>query len=283
MGGVIIYFAFISPVGIMFPFSRELLGILFAGSTILMVGLFDDLKALTPTIKFLFQVVATYILIKSGIRISLYFLPDWLNITLSFLWILAIINAFNIIDIMDGLAPSVAMFASLTIFIISLYNVKFIISILSLSLAASLLGFLKFNWEPAKIYLGDAGSMFVGLVLGALTIWGDYSTFNDFGFISGLLVLTVPVFDMAYVMILRILHKKSPFFGSPDHFALRLKKKYHLSAAKTVSLIIIIQMVLSAVVIVNFYSSRVVTIVTTLIIFLLFSLFGILLARVKME
>jgi hypothetical protein len=84
-------------------------------------------------------------------------------------------------------------------------------------------------------------------------------------------------------MILRILHKKSPFFGSPDHFALRLKKKYHLSAAKTVSLIIIIQMVLSAVVIVNFYSSRVVTIVTTLIIFLLFSLFGILLARVKME
>jgi len=283
MGGVIIYFAFISPVGLLFPFSRELLGILFAGSTILIVGLFDDLKALTPTIKFLFQVVATYILIKSGIQISLHFLPGWLNIILSFLWILSIINAFNIIDIMDGLAPSVAIFASLTIFIISLYNVNFIISILSLSLAASLLGFLKFNWEPAKIYLGDAGSMFIGLVLGALAIWGDYSTFNDFGFISGLLVLTVPVFDMAYVMILRILHKKSPFFGSPDHFALRLKKKYNLSSAKTVSLIIIIQMVLSAIVIVNFYSSRVVTIVTTLIVLVLFSLFGILLARVKME
>jgi len=283
MGGVIIYFAFISPVGLLFPFSRELLGILFAGSTILIVGLFDDLKALTPTIKFLFQVVATYILIKSGIQISLHFLPGWLNIILSFLWILSIINAFNIIDIMDGLAPSVAIFASLTIFIISLYNVNFIISILSLSLAASLLGFLKFNWEPAKIYLGDAGSMFIGLVLGALAIWGDYSTFNDFGFISGLLVLTVPVFDMAYVMILRILHKKSPFFGSSDHFALRLKKKYNLSSAKTVSLIIIIQMVLSAIVIVNFYSSRVVTIVTTLIVLVLFSLFGILLARVKME
>ncbi|MCI0470448.1 MAG: undecaprenyl/decaprenyl-phosphate alpha-N-acetylglucosaminyl 1-phosphate transferase [Candidatus Aminicenantes bacterium] len=283
MGGMIIYFAFISPIGLLFPFSKELLGILFAGSTILIVGLFDDLKALTPPIKFLFQVVATYILVKSGIRISLYFLPGWLNAMLSALWILAIINALNIIDIMDGLAPAVAMFSSLTLFIISLYNVNFIISILSLSLAASLMGFLKFNWEPARIYLGDAGSMFLGLVLGALTIWGDYSKFNDLGFISGLLVLTIPIFDMVYVMTLRILHGKSPFFGSPDHFALRLQKKYRLSAAKTVSLVIMIQLALSALVIINFYSARLVTILTTIAIVLFFSVFGIILARVKME
>jgi UDP-GlcNAc:undecaprenyl-phosphate GlcNAc-1-phosphate transferase len=283
MGGVIIYFAFISPVGLLFPFSRELLGILFAGSTILIVGLFDDLKALTPGIKFLFQIVATYILIKSGIQISLSFLPGWLNTTLSFLWILAVINAFNIIDIMDGLAPSVAMFSSLTIFIISIYNMNFIISILSLSLAASLMGFLKFNWQPAKIYLGDAGSMFIGLVIGALAIWGDYSKFNDFGFISGLLVLTVPIFDMVYVMLLRILKGKSPFFGSPDHFALRLKKKYDLSAEKTVAIIIIVQMFLSAIVILNFYTTKAISIATTILVLLFFSISGMCLARVKME
>lgn len=283
MGGVIIYFAFISPVGILFPFSRELLGILFAGSTILIVGIFDDLKALTPTIKFSFQIVATYILIKSGIQISLFFLPGWLNTILSFLWILAIINAINIIDIMDGLAPSVAMFSSITLFIISIYNVNFIISILSLSLAASLMGFLKFNWEPAKIYLGDAGSMFIGLVLGALTIWGDYSKYNDFGFISGLLVLAIPIFDMVYVMILRIIHKKSPFFGSPDHFALRLKKKFNLPIEKTVAIIIIVQMFLSAVVITNFYTTRTITVATTILIVLFFLISGILLAKVKME
>lgn len=283
MGGVIIYFAFISPVGLLFPFSRELLGILFAGSTMLIVGLFDDLKALTPSIKFLFQIVATYILIKSGIQISLYFLPGWLNTILSFLWILAVINAFNIIDIMDGLAPSVAMFSSLTIFIISIYNTNFIISILSLSLAASLMGFLKFNWEPAKIYLGDAGSMFIGLVIGAFAIWGDYSKFNDFGFISGLLILTVPIFDLVYVIILRIMHKKSPFFGSPDHFALRLKKKYNLSAEKTVAIIIVVQMFLSAIIIMNFYTTKTITIATTLIVLLFFAISGIVLARVKME
>ncbi len=283
MGGVIIYFAFISPVGLFFPFSRELLGILFAGSIILIVGLFDDLKALSPAIKFLFQIISTYILLKSGIRISLLFLPDWLNTVFTFCWILAIINAFNIIDIMDGLAPSVAMLSSLTIFIISLYTDNFIISILSLSLAASFLGFLRFNWEPARIYLGDSGSMFTGLVIGAFTIWGDYSKYNDLGFISALLILAVPIFDTAYVMILRMINKKSPFFGSPDHFALRLKKKYRLSAARTVSIIIFIQLVLSAIVLANFYATPLVTIVTGTAIFLFFLTSGIILARVKME
>lgn len=283
MGGVIIYFAFISPVGLFFPFSRELLGILFAGSTILIVGLFDDLKAMTPAIKFLFQVVATYILIKSGIRISLYFLPSWLNVVLTFFWILSIINAFNIIDIMDGLASSVAALSCLTIFVISLYDKNFVISILSLGLAASLIGFLKFNWEPAKIYLGDAGSMFIGLVIGALTIWGDYSRYNDIAFVSGLLVLGIPIFDLVYVIILRLLKKKSPFFGSPDHFALRLKKKYNLTAAGTVSVVIVLQMVLSAVVIVNFYATPTVTVVSTLAILAFFILFGAFLARVEMD
>lgn len=283
MGGVIIYFAFISPVGLFFPFSRELLGILFAGSIILIVGLFDDLKAMTPGIKFLFQIIATYILLKSGIKISLLFLPEWLNLVLTFCWILAIINAFNIIDIMDGLASSVAMISSLTIFVISLYTDNFIISILSLSLAASFMAFLKFNWEPAKIYLGDAGSMFTGLVIGSFAIWGDYSTYNNLGFLSGLVILAVPIFDMVYVMILRILKRKSPFLGSPDHFALRLKKKYNLSAAQTVSIVIAIQLVLSIVVVINFYSSEMVTVISSSLVVLFFLVFGFVLARVKMD
>jgi len=282
MGGVIIYFAFISPASLLFQFNEELLGILFAGSILLVVGLFDDLKALTPGIKFVFQVVATYILIKSGVRINIIILPPWLNVILSSLWILTVINAFNIIDIMDGLASSVGVLVSLTIFVISLYNDNFLISILSLSLAASLLGFLKFNWEPARIYMGDAGSMFVGMVIGALAIMGDYSKYNDLAFICGLLVLAVPLFDMSYVMILRLLHGRNPFLGSPDHFALRLKKKYNLSAAKTVSTIIIMQLIMSAFVILNFYTTPTFTIVSTLAIVLLLAIFGLFLADVKM-
>lgn len=285
MGGVIVYFAVIAPVSLfpVFQFSQELLGILFASSILLIVGLFDDFKAITPGIKFLFQVVATYILIKSGIRINLAFLPPWLNVLLTFLWILSIINAFNIIDILDGFSSSIGAFSCLTLFVISLYNEKTMISILSLSLAAALLGFMKFNWEPAKIYLGDAGSMVLGIIIGSLTILGDYSVYNDLGFISGIMILSIPIFDMVYVIVLRLLKKKSPFFGSPDHFALRMKKKYGLSTSRTVSIILVMQLVLCGLVILNFYTDKTVTIVSTLAVALFFILFGAVLARVKME
>lgn len=285
MGGVIIYFAVIAPISLFptFQFTQELLGILFASSILLIVGLFDDLKALSPSIKFVFQVVATYILIKSGIHINLLFLPSWLNSLLTFLWILSIINAFNIIDILDGFASSIGAFACLTLFVISLYNEKVVISILSLSLAAALFGFLKFNWEPARIYLGDSGSMVLGIIIGSLTIMGDYSKYNDLAFISGAMVLAIPIFDMVYVMILRLLKKKSPFFGSPDHFALRLKKKYGLSAARTVSIIMVMQLILCGIVILNFYTNETVTIVSTLAVALSFAVFGVIMAGVKME
>jgi UDP-GlcNAc:undecaprenyl-phosphate/decaprenyl-phosphate GlcNAc-1-phosphate transferase len=283
MGGVIIYFSFIAPVGLLFPFNKELLGILFAGSLLMVVGLFDDFKAITPGIKFLFQMVATYILIKSGIYINLFLLPPWLNAVLSFIWILTVINAFNIIDIVDGLASSVGVLTALTIFVISLYNDNFLISILSLSLAAALLGFLKFNWEPARIYLGDAGSMFIGMVIGSLVIMGDYSKYNDLAFISGILILSVPLFDLVYVIILRLLKGKNPFFGSSDHFTLRLKKRFTFGAAQTVTTIIAIQILLSAVVILNFYTTPIVTIVSTLVLILFFLILGIFLARVNMQ
>lgn len=282
MGGVIIYFAFISPVGLMFPFSQELLGILFAGSIMLVVGLFDDLKAMTPFIKFLFQIVAIYMLMKSGIRINLVFLPNWVNVTFSFIWILAVINSFNIIDIMDGFAPSIGMLAAASIFVISLYTDKHLISILSISLTASLAAFLKYNWEPARIYLGDAGSMFIGLVLGALSIMVDYTIYNDLAFISGLIIFSIPLFDTLYVIILRLLQGRSPFFGSPDHFILRLRKRFQWSSAKTVSVVFAVQIMISGIVILNFYSTYPVTIFTTIGLGLLFLFIGILLSKVKM-
>jgi len=283
MGGVIVYFAFISPVGLLFPLSRELLGILFASSILLIVGLFDDLKALTPGIKFFFQLVAVFILLKSGIYIDLAFIPPWLNYLFSFFWILSVINAFNIIDILDGMAASVASISLITIFVISLYSTNYLISVLSISMAASLLGFIKFNWEPAGIYLGDAGSMVIGLVIGALTIMGEYTWYNDAAFVSGLLILAVPVFDMTYVIILRLIRGISPFFGSRDHFALRIKEKWNLPVAKTVAIVAAIQLAVSGIAILNFYMNPHITIITMSVVLVFFVGFGIILAGVKME
>lgn len=283
MGGVIVYFAFISPISLMFDFNQQLLGILFASSILLLVGLFDDLKALTPGIKFLFQIMATYILLKSGITIDLIFFPKWLDIALSFIWVLTTINAFNIIDIMDGLAAAIGALTSLTIFIIALCNGNFLIAILALSLAASLLAFLKFNWEPARIYLGDAGSMILGLIIGSLAMMVSYTRFNRLAFVSSLFLLGIPLFDLAYVSILRIAKGKMPFWGSPDHFALRLRRKKNWSSRQTVSAIVLLQLLLSGAVIVNFFSTIKVTLILSIVFACFFLVLGVVLANVKME
>lgn len=283
MGGVIVYFAFISPISLVFDFNQQMLGILFASSILLLVGLFDDLKALTPAIKFLFQVVATYILLKSGIVIDLVLFPGWLDFVLSFLWILTVINAFNIIDIMDGLAPSVGALSALTIFVISLYSQDFLISILALSLAASLLAFLKFNWEPARIYLGDAGSMILGLIIGSLAMMVSYTRYNRLAFLSAIFVLGIPLFDLAYVIVLRLAKGRMPFMGSPDHFALRLRRKRNWTAQKTVSAILAVQLLLSGLVIANYFSSPRFTLVSSLLVAGFFLVLGAVLAGVKME
>ena len=283
MGGVIVYFSFISPISLVFAFNQQLLGILFASSILLLVGLFDDFKALTPGIKFLFQVVATYILLKSGIVIDLIFFPRWLDLGLSFFWILTVINAFNIIDTMDGLAASIGVMSALTIFIISLYTSDFLISILAISLAATLLAFLKFNWEPARIYLGDAGSMILGLIIGSLTMMVSYTRFNRLAFVSSLFILGIPLFDLAYVSILRIMKGKMPFLGSPDHFALRLRKKKNWSSRQTVSAILWLQLLLSGAVIVNFFSTPKITLLISTVFAGFFLVLGVVLARVKME
>ena len=283
LGGVIVYFAFISPISLMFAFNQRLLGILFASSILLLVGLFDDLKALTPAIKFFFQVVATYILLKSGIVIDLVILPQWLDIVISFFWILTAINAFNIIDIMDGLASAVGALSCLTLLVISIYTGDFLVAVLAASLAGGLLAFLRFNWEPARIYLGDAGSMVLGLIIGSLAMMVSYTRFNRLAFVSGILVMGIPLFDLAYVILLRGLRGRSPFLGSPDHFALRLRRRTGWSPGQTVAAILFLQLALCTLVIANFFSTPRFTLVSSALAALLLVALGWRLAGVSME
>lgn len=283
MGGVIVYFAFISPISLVFDFNERLLVILFASSILLLVGLLDDLKALTPAIKFLFQLVASYILLKSGILIDLVFFPKWMDIALSLLWILTVINAFNIIDIMDGLAASIGALSSLTLLAVSLLTGDFLVSILAASLAAALLAFLRFNWEPARIYLGDAGSMVLGLIIGSLALMVSYTRHNSLAFVAGLFVVGVPLFDLAYVIVLRLGKGKSPFLGSPDHIALRLRRKWNCSAARTVAALVLLQLALSLLVVANFLASPGFTLVSGAAVLAFFAVLGWTLAGVRME
>lgn len=233
LGGLAVYLSFLITTGLIYQYSREVLGILLAGAIIVIVGLVDDFGVLTPKEKLLGQFVAACVLVKASLYIKLTILPLWLAIPLSILWVMAITNAFNLIDIMDGLASGVGAVAAAILVIVNYRSGRELVVPLSLALAGSLLGFLKYNFKPAKIYLGDAGSLFVGLMQAALSMNGAYTRISLWGVVAPLMILGVPIFDMLLVMYIRFRRGVPVMQGSPDHFALRLRK-WRLSVEQTV-------------------------------------------------
>jgi len=234
LGGLAIYLSFLLALTATLRFdSVEVLGLLLAGAIVVILGLVDDFGVLTPRIKLAGQTVAVVTLLKSSIYIKLGFLPPWLAIALSFLWLLAITNAFNIIDVMDGLAAGVAAAAALVLFVVAAANGRTTYAILLAALAGALCGFLRSNFEPARIYMGDAGSLFIGLMLGALAMNNSYTSKNLVASLAPVVILGVPVFDMLFVMYIRRRRGMSILRGSPDHFALRLRR-WRLTTRQTV-------------------------------------------------
>src|SRR5438445_2515364 len=147
-----------------------------------------------------------------------------LALSLTVLWMIGIINAVNIIDVMDGLAGGVSVIAGLWLFVVALVNHDTTVAVMLAALAGSLVGFLRYNLHPATIYLGDAGSLFVGLMLGALAMVSKYTVVNPVAVLAPVLILGVPVFDTLFVMYVRRLRGLPMFLGSLDHFALRLRQ-----------------------------------------------------------
>ena len=243
LGGLAVYLSFLVSLALILSFDQEMLGILLAGTIIVILGLIDDFGVLSPGVKLCGQSIAVLVLIRSGIYIKLGFLPWYISFPLSYLWLIGITNAFNIIDVMDGLSAGVAFVCSLTIFVVGVLNDSMTIAIMSASLGGCLLGFLRYNFEPAKIYMGDTGSMFIGMMLGALAMIGNYTTHNLIGCIAPVLILGVPIFDTFFVMYIRYLRGMSIISGSPDHFALRLRK-WRLSTKQTVVASYLISMLL---------------------------------------
>jgi len=245
LGGIAIYLSFLATLALTFDFTREVLGLLLAATIVILLGIIDDLKPLGPKVKLLGQIIAVFVLIKCDIYIKIAIIPDWLGILMTFFWMLAVINAFNIIDIMDGLSTGVGLIASLILFIIAIMNAHFMMAVMSLALSGALLGFLRYNFNPAKIYLGDSGSMFIGLMLGTLSMIGVYTDYNHAAYFAPLVILGVPLYDTMLVMYLRWRKGMSVIHGSPDHFALRLRKN-GLSTRQTVVLTYAVACILAA-------------------------------------
>jgi UDP-GlcNAc:undecaprenyl-phosphate GlcNAc-1-phosphate transferase len=227
LGGASVYISFmvISIISITFfsTFTEDIQSILLGASFIFILGLVDDLYKLSIEIKFLWQSIAAIILILLGIKIQ--FLPEFLNIILTILFVVGITNAMNIIDIMDGLCGGVSLIASLCFGIILFQNKSIQESLIAFSLAGAILGFLPYNFPNAKIFLGDAGSLFIGFVLSGLAIIGKYTLVNTVGIFSPILILGIPIFETIFVMLMRAKKGIPVFRGSFDHFPLRLLRK----------------------------------------------------------
>jgi UDP-GlcNAc:undecaprenyl-phosphate GlcNAc-1-phosphate transferase len=199
------------------------LGLILPALAIAIVGLLDDIYQLPPWPRFISQsavgVITSFILYLSGSGVEI-FDNQLLNSSATILWVVTIINALNFIDNMDGLATSISMVASLALFILSYINNQYLVAALSLAIFASCLGFLFWNKKPASIYLGDAGSLYLGFLLAAISIRIDLD--NDSAQIRALvliLILAIPVIDTTQVVVSRIAKGKSPFEGGRDHIS----------------------------------------------------------------
>jgi UDP-GlcNAc:undecaprenyl-phosphate GlcNAc-1-phosphate transferase len=231
LGGVAIYLGFLLALALTFRFEQMVLGILLGGTIMLLVGLIDDFGVMTPWMKLFGQVIAVVALLKSGVHIKIQLVLDvepWegfplLSYLLSALWLLAMSNAFNFLDIEDGLASGVAFFASLSLFAVALINHLPVIATLTIALAGAILGFLRHNFIPARIYLGDGGSLFLGLILGALAMIGSYTERNILGLVAPVLILGVACFEIGFTMLARFIRGIPVMQGSPDHVAKRLQ------------------------------------------------------------
>lgn len=196
---------------------------LLSGTVVLLIGLLDDLGSLPPFVKLSGQLFAVFVLLRAGVFIKLTFLPQGVAIVLTALWLVLLTNAFNIIDVMDGLASGIGAITSLGFALVAFLNGRMDMMLMALALGGALLGFLRYNFTPAQIFLGDAGSLFLGFMVGGFAVLGSYTGKNPLGFFAPVIILAVPLFDTVSVVWARLTKGLSPFKGSPDHFALRLQ------------------------------------------------------------
>lgn len=197
-----------------------------AGVSLLMLwcGIVDDLKGLSVIQKLLIQSGCAILLIGAGIRTNIMYFGFLGNALITYFWILGIINAFNLLDIMDGLAAGVALIVGCAFLIMGFLSANLTVQIFSLILCAGSIGFLIFNLPAAKVYLGNSGSYFLGMLIISIALITHYASENNaFALVSPLLILGLPILDTLFLIIFRLMRKKSPFKKSNDHLALKIR------------------------------------------------------------
>ena len=217
MGGLAIFFAFLIAVLCFAGIDRELRGILLGATIIVVLGILDDILTLKALPKFAVQIVAAVIAVLHGCRIEHFMgfrLATWLSYPVSVIWIVAITNAVNFIDGLDGLAAGVSAISAGSMLVVALLVPDYNSAILLAAIVGACAGFIPYNFNPAKIFMGDTGSTFLGYMLATVSIMGLFKFYAVISFAVPFLILGLPIFDTANAIIRRVAAGRSPM--SPD-------------------------------------------------------------------
>ena len=225
LGGLAIFFGFIISVLLFANVDKELLGLIIGCLIIVTLGIFDDIYALSAKLKLVVQIVAAMCPILAGVRIDFIRVPSfiteygyiglgWFAIPITLAWIIAITNATNLLDGLDGLACGVSSISALTLLCIAIIVGESEVAFVTSALAGACFGFLPYNFNPAKLFMGDTGALFLGFVLACVSVQGLFKGYAVISLAAPILVLGLPIFDTVSA-ILRRLKNHQPIMA-PD-------------------------------------------------------------------
>ena len=230
MGGLGIYLEYIIVVLATQKMNMQLAGLLLGSTILVVLGIFDDMKDLNAKFKLLIQILAAVIVMAFGVRIefmtnvfggeAIYL--DILSLPITLLWIVGITNAINLIDGLDGLAGGIATIAALSMAVVGWIYGQYLMASMAIILAGATMGFLRYNFHPAKVFMGDTGSLFLGFNLSVLAIMGVAKSVTFISLAAPVLVLGVPIFDTFFAILRRKMNHKPIFAADKDHLHHRL-------------------------------------------------------------
>ena len=233
LGGLAIFIGFMVSILLFVKITPEMKSILLGAVIIVVLGVVDDIMALPAMFKFVVQIVAASIPATHGVQIlafsnpnifsdNLYWVLGWLSIPFTVIWIVAITNAVNLIDGLDGLANGVSAISATTMLVIALVGGQSQVAIVLAALVGACIGFMPYNMNPAKMFMGDTGATFLGFILATMSIQGLFKYYAVISFVVPFLILGLPIFDTAFAFIRRIAHGQSPMHADRSHIHHRL-------------------------------------------------------------
>ena len=233
LGGLAIFIGFMVSILLFAEITPELRSILLGAVMIVVLGVVDDIMALPAMLKFVVQIVAALIPATHGVTIlafsnpnifsnNLYWVLGSLSIPFTVLWIVAITNSVNLIDGLDGLANGVSAISATTMLVIALVSDQSAVAVVLAALVGACVGFMPYNMNPAKMFMGDTGATFLGYILATMSIQGLFKYYAVISFVVPFLILGLPIFDTTFAFIRRIAHGQSPMHPDRSHIHHRL-------------------------------------------------------------